>query len=160
MENHNKKGNPMNDNYQYNDGGRAEAGFKGTAGDCGVRSIAIAMQRPYKEVYDEMNNFLMHKRYSPKMRGTSTSRGGIHKKFFGEYMKERGWKWVATMGIGKGCKTHLEKDELPPGRIICNVSRHYVAVIDGVVNDTFDCRRMTTTNKPKSTRCVYGFWTK
>jgi len=122
------------------------------------------MQRSYQEVYDEMNDFLKGKKHSPKMRGTSSARDGIHRKFFAEYMKAKGWRWVAKMGIGTGCNTHLEKDELPAGRIICSVSRHYVAVIDGVVNDTHDCRRRAMFPikdggyEGKNTRCVYGYW--
>jgi hypothetical protein len=33
--------------FQLNDGGRDAAGFKGGAGDCVVRSIAIAANLPY-----------------------------------------------------------------------------------------------------------------
>ena len=40
--------------FQYDDGGRKDAGYKGTTGDCGTRAIAIAMQRDYKEVYKEL----------------------------------------------------------------------------------------------------------
>ena len=138
--------------YNYNDGGRALAGFKGKTGDCGVRAIAIAMQRPYREVYDEMNKHLEGAVYTSKMRGESSSRTGIHRKFFDSYMLSKGWRWVATMRIGTGCKVHLRSDELPMGRIICSVSRHYVAVIDGVVNDNHDCTR-------GGNRCVYGYWT-
>ena len=47
----------------------------------------------------------------------------------------------------------LDEDELPKGRLICHVSRHSCAVIDGVLNDTYDCSRM-------GTRCVYGYWIK
>ena len=55
------------------------------------------------------------------------------------------------MGIGTGCKVHLRKDELPMGRIIVALSKHYAAVIDGVVHDTHDPSR-------SGTRCVYGYW--
>jgi hypothetical protein len=41
--------------YQYNDGGRSEAGFKGTTGDCVVRAIAIATKTDYLEVYNTVN---------------------------------------------------------------------------------------------------------
>ena len=34
------------------DGGRAEAGYMGEAGDCGVRAFAHAMDWPYQEAYD------------------------------------------------------------------------------------------------------------
>jgi hypothetical protein len=55
------------------------------------------------------------------------------------------------MGIGTGCKVHLNADELPKGRLICNVSKHYSAVVDGVLNDTYDSSR-------NGNRCVYGYW--
>ena len=38
--------------FKYNDGGRAEAGYKGDTGDCVTRAIAIAAELPYKEVYN------------------------------------------------------------------------------------------------------------
>lgn len=38
--------------FQYNDGGRAEASYKGNTGDCVVRSITIATGKPYQDVYD------------------------------------------------------------------------------------------------------------
>jgi hypothetical protein len=56
------------------------------------------------------------------------------------------------MSIGQGCTVHLKADELPSGRLILSVSRHYVAMIDGVVHDTHDPSR-------GGTRCVYGYWT-
>ena len=43
----------MNKTWEYNDGGRSKAGFKGDARDCVVRSIAIATGLPYKKVYDD-----------------------------------------------------------------------------------------------------------
>lgn len=46
---------------------------------------------------------------------------------------------------------HLRDGELPMGRLIVSVSRHLVAVIDGVIYDTHNCSR-------NGTRCVYGFW--
>ena len=57
------------------------------------------------------------------------------------------------MGIGTGCTVHLADGELPMGTLIVSVSRHLVAVIDGVIQDTHDCSR-------GGTRCVYGYWRK
>lgn len=62
-----------------------------------------------------------------------------------------GWEWVACMKIGSGCTVHLKADELPPGRLICVLSRHYTAVINGVVHDTANPTR-------NGLRCVYGYW--
>ena len=70
-----------------------------------------------------------------------------------EYMDALGFRYVATMSVGSGCKTHLRSDELPKGRLIVQVSKHYTAVIDGVIHDTFDPSR-------GGTRCVYGYWVK
>ena len=39
---------------KINDGGRAAAGFKGQAGDCVVRSIAIATGSSYQKIYDDL----------------------------------------------------------------------------------------------------------
>ena len=41
--------------FQFNDGGRVAAGYKGSAGDCVVRSVAIATGLPYQEIYDQVN---------------------------------------------------------------------------------------------------------
>jgi hypothetical protein len=48
--------------FVYNDGGRAAAGYKGRAGDCVVRAIAIATQKPYQEVYDAINALALEER--------------------------------------------------------------------------------------------------
>ena len=157
-------------NFVYNDGGR-EAEFKGHAGDCVCRSICIAANLPYKEVYDRLahgNATQRKSKYEAKQErkpaylhkgrvksGKRSARNGIStkRKWFKDYMAELGFKWVATMGIGTGCTVHLTPNELPSGRIICAVSKHYVAVVDGIINDTYDCSR-------DGTRCVYGYWYK
>jgi hypothetical protein len=139
--------------FQYNDGGRSKSGYKGKAGDCGVRAIAIVTERSYQEVYDEINLIGKTEHMTKGRKSRSSARDGIYKGTFKRYMANLGWKWIPTMFVGQGCQVHLREDELPKGRIICNVSKHYVAVIDGVINDTFDPSRM-------GTRCVYGYWEK
>ena len=139
--------------YVYNDGGRKSAGYKGEAGDCGVRALSIALQLPYKEVYDKVNEFCAEEKPSKRRRGKSSARTGIHTHTFHKITKYYGLKWIPKMTIGSGCTTHLRSDELPKGRIICRVSNHYAAVVDGVINDTYDCSR-------QGTRCVYGYWVK
>lgn len=137
----------------FDDGGRAEAGYKGTAGDCGCRAIAIATQKPYKEVYKLINEYGKLEKPSKRRRGRTNARTGVHNHTFRKIMEDLGWTWHPTMTIGTGCTTHLADGELPNGRIVCNVSKHYVAVIDGVVHDTYDCTR-------DGKRCVYGYFTK
>jgi hypothetical protein len=138
--------------FIFDDGGRAAAGYKGETGDCVVRAIAIATKTPYQEVYDALNT--MARETKPRKRERpSSSRTGVSKRIFEKYLSDLGWRWTATMNIGSGCKVHLRADELPTGPLIARVSKHLVAVIDGVIHDTHDCSR-------SGTRCVYGYWRK
>ena len=123
-------------NFTYNDGGRSTSGFKGHTGDCVARAIAIASGKPYKEVYDFLAEGNFTQRVSKHKRnacGKRTARQGIlvRRKWFKDYMISLGFTWTPTMQIGSGCTTHLRADELPSGNIICQLSKHYVAVIDG-----------------------------
>lgn len=171
--------------YLYNDGGRKDAGFKGKSGDCVTRSIAIATGLPYKQVYDRLAEGNASQRQTKGMlktgKGVKTANHGIYtkRKWFKDYMAELGATWTPTMFVGQGCKVHLNASELPKGRIITKLSRHYAAVIDGVLHDTYDSSTRTTNyyspnhpNIPKGAvynemgeavykpeRCVYGYWT-
>jgi hypothetical protein len=136
-----------------NDGGRAAAGFKGTARDCVTRAVAIATGKPYAEVYDAINEAAQGERRGKRKLGLSSARTGVYKQTTKKYLAALGWRFVPTMGIGTGCKVHLRDGELPMGRLIVKVSKHVVAVIDGVINDTHDPSR-------NGTRCVYGYYTK
>lgn len=166
--------------FKYNDGGRADAGYKGHTGDCVARSIAIASGRPYKEIYDALANGnasqkigkhakrkandawaakglpFSGKEYRAFIKAKTkpkTAAQGINtnRKWFKDYMKQLGFEWVPCMGIGTGCKVHLKWDELPHGNLVCALSGHYTAVIDLVLNDIYDCSR-------GGTRCVYGYY--
>ena len=141
----------MKPHFQFDDGGRAAAGYKGAAGDCAVRAIAIATGKPYQEVYDAINEIGATERTGKRKRGKSNARTGVYKSAVRKYMADIGWKWTPTMSIGSGCKVHLRSDELPAGRIICSLSKHYAAVVDGVLHDSHDSSR-------DGTRCVYGYW--
>ena len=137
----------------YNDGGRKEAGYKGETGDCACRSIAIITGLPYQIVYDGLNVAAMCERTGKRKRGKSNARTGVYKQTIRKYLIALGMKWTPTMFIGSGCKIHLKDGELPMGRLLVNLSKHYTAVIDGVIHDTFDCSR-------GGTRCVYGYYSK
>jgi hypothetical protein len=142
--------------FIFNDGGRAAVGYKGLTGDCVTRAIAIAAELPYQDVYDALAEGHQAQRGGRKStKGKRTAAKGIYtsRKWFKDYMDALGWSWTPTMGIGTGCKVHLADGELPMGRLIVKVSRHYTAVIDGVICDTHNPQRSTG-------RCVYGYWTK
>jgi len=154
--------------YFKTDGGRQEAGFKGVAGDCVTRAIAIAADLPYKEVYDRLADGNATQRRSqremaiakhqpqsvrPFTRARTASHGiTVKRKWFQDYMHELGFVWTPTMLIGSGCRVHVKANELPAsGRLILSLSKHYCAFIDGLVHDMSDPSR-------DGTRCVYGYW--
>lgn len=164
--------------FVINDGGRAEAGFTGKTGDCVARSIAIATQKPYREVYDGLNAMAKGER-PRKGKSRSSARSGVHRPTIRRYMDSIGWRWVPTMSIGTGCKVHLAADELPKGRLVVSLSGHLTAMIDGVIHDTHDPRREVSfliepdkgqplkSGQWRNTngvvtriggRCVYGYW--
>lgn len=138
--------------FVKNDGGRAAVNFTGSCGDCVCRAIAIAANRPYIEVYRAIN--AGSKRERPrKGNKRSNARAGVFtsRKWFKEYMRSLGFEWTPTMRIGSGCRVHLRRGEIPMGRLVVAVSRHFTAVIDGVINDAHNPSR-------EGNRCVYGYW--
>lgn len=147
--------------FQYGDGGRAKAGYKGLTGDCVCRAVCIASGLPYQEVYDRLaeGNATQRKGNEPRgQRGRSGQKTAAHginvkRKWFKEYMESIGFEWIPTMFIGSGCKVHLRGDELPKGNLVITVSGHYTAMIDGILYDSYDCSR-------QGTRCVYGYYIK
>lgn len=165
----------------YDDGGRAQAGFKGSTGDCATRSIAIVTGLPYKQVYDRINELAGSERTGRRKRGISNARTGVYRQTVDKIMKSLGYIWTPTMLIGQGCKVHLRSEELPSGRLLCVVSKHYTAVIDGVIHDTFNPSREVHSTRPNDGgplkkgewlhpdgdvicsiqgRCVYGYYSK
>lgn len=136
--------------WMFNDGGRTDAGYRGFTGDCACRAIAIATGMSYQDAYDLIIEWAKRERPHAR-RKRSHPRTGVHKETLRKIMLDLGWTWTPTMGIGTGTTVHLAEGELPRGRLLAAVSRHYVAVVDGVVFDTYDPTR-------EGTRAVYGYY--
>lgn len=125
----------------YSDGGRSKYFKADNVRDCVVRSIAIVTGLDYKEVYDTIRKII-----------GESPRNGVSNKSVRKIMDYFGGVWIPLSGIGTGCKAHLCAGEIPMDKkIICNISKHVVAVINGVIYDTYDCSR-------SGNRCVYGYW--
>lgn len=139
--------------FQFSDGGRTTAGFKGRTGDCVTRAIAIASGLPYLQVYNAINGLAQQERRTKRRRRRSHARTGVWKATYHKYITDLGFRWVPCMKIGTGCRVHLKDGELPGGRLITRLSGHLAAVVDGVLLDTHDCSR-------EGTRCVYGYYIK
>ena len=127
-------------NFIFNDGGRSKAGFKGSTKDCPVRAMCIALGLNYKEVYNQLAN--ANKAYS----GVKTVRKGMNVGVFSDILDSYGWVWNSAPTF-TGRKARCSD---LTGTVIARQSKHVVAVVDGVPQDTFD----------SSFKMVYGYWAK
>lgn len=127
--------------YIQNDGGRSKAGYKGSAGDCGARALAIALNLDYQKAYDHIAHA------NQKHHGKKSARNGVDKNIYSNVLGVYGLVWhQAPKFEGRKAKC----SDMPTGTVIARQAGHFVAVIDGVPHDTWDC----------SEKMVYGYWAK
>jgi hypothetical protein len=72
---------------------------------------------------------------------------------YSDVLKRHGWVWHSApkFKVGKVLFGRKAKcSDMPSGIVIARQARHYVAVIDGIPNDIWDC----------SNKMVYGYWGK
>ena len=165
--------------WKYDDGGRADSGRRGPAGDCVTRAIAIATParclstsdgfpcaafetpgRRYDWIYRalfhrikiEPTTGLILRRKSPKW--------GVPRRVYHPYLVERlGFTWTGIRKVGGSRETipscitmRVRPEDLPDhSPMILRLNKHLCAVIDGVVHDLSDPSR-------NGTRCVYGYY--
>jgi hypothetical protein len=127
--------------FQYDDGGRAAAGFRGSADDCVTRSIAIATGLPYREVYNALAK-LAHEHGLPR-----SARDGVCDRVMRRYLsglRGLGFEWTPLDGRRRWWKVNAD---LPDGALLVSLGAtthqgewqgHLTAVVDGVVRDVFD----------------------
>jgi hypothetical protein len=126
--------------YNHNDGGRLASGFKGKSGDCAIRAMAIACCIPYNEARSRCKDASAVGRL-----GSRATARGMYKEDFTAALSKLGWRWFSAPKF-EGRKAR--GTDMPSGRVIARMSRHYAAVINGVVNDSWD----------SSEKMVYGYW--
>ena len=127
--------------FIYNDGGRIASGRRGVAGDCAVRAMAIALELDYDACYKEIAQ-------ANKDNGRAKSvRNGVMKDVYSAVLKHHGWVWHPAPKF-KHVKARAE--DMPDGVVIARQARHFVAVIDGAVQDIWN----------SSQKMVYGYWAK
>ena len=124
-------------NWVYSDGGRGQY-FKGKAGDCAARAMAIALNRDYLFCYDELAIQVQ------SSTGKRSARNGVLKSDYTRVLARHGFHWFSAP-IFQNRKARCAD---LTGVVIARQAKHYVAVIDGVVHDTFDSTQ----------KMVYGYW--
>lgn len=127
--------------YKYSDGGRSKAGYKGKSGDCGARAVSIATGMEYRDAIKLMKDF------SEKGKlGSRAIANGVYKEDMDSALKSLGWEWVSAPKFN-GRKARYS--DIPETAIL-RMARHYAAVVDGVLLDSWD----------SSDKMVYGYWAK
>jgi hypothetical protein len=134
---------PVRCEFVEDDGGRAAAGYGEAKGDCVARAITIATGKPYAEVFEALK--AAHSRHVKRLRPGSDAAGfeerrrtepihnGCERKVYAPYLRSLGWQYTRIRE-----RLCLRAGALPPGRLIVLVYGHAVAVIDGVIHDTYD----------------------
>ena len=108
--------------YVYGDGGRWEAGFKGSAGDCVTRALAILTGRPYRERYRALANA------NARAGGKRSARNGIRKGAEAEVFQACG---LVKVALGKGPRPTYSEAYQQYGDCIVSTTRHLAALVDG-----------------------------
>ena len=139
--------------FVHNDGGRAAAGFRGQAGDCVTRALAIATGRPYRDVYREVNTLIAIRAKNLKK---SSARLGIVPNMLTHIMKHFGFEHTNVTKITGTDVKHISRENykagvFPEGVIIARLKRHVCVIKDGVVHDTFNPAEHGKT-------VLYGYW--
>ena len=119
--------------FEYDDGGRIAAGYKGHTGDCVIRAIAIATGQEYKPLYKRFAA-LNKVRY-----GKATGRDGVSSKDYVPVLEELGFARVQNRR-GKPLLTFTEAYK-QYGNCIVSTTKHIAAIIDGNLRDTYDHRQ-------------------
>ena len=121
--------------YQKMDGGRLCKTFKD---DCVIRSISIAMSKPYKEVFNELMAL-----------GLEIGAYPNHDKVWIAYLEQNGWTKNKCPRDDRGKLIKLRDWRAAPKVAVVRNSGHLTAVVDGYVVDSWDCRY----------RPVNSYWT-
>ncbi len=125
--------------YQYNDAGREAAGFVGNR-DCGIRAVSIALGLPYTGARSLLKEYA-----KAGKQGNGQIARGIYKEDMAAALGSKGWVWhSAPKFIGRKARY----GDIPKGRVIVRMAKHYAAVIDGVLLDAWN----------SSEKMVYGYW--
>lgn len=122
--------------HNYNDAGQKRSR---NGGYCGVRALVIATGMDWSDAEKHLKEYTA--------RGKAGNRAlsrGIFKEDYNDALKALGFVWCPAPRFN-GRKARASD---LGGTVIARQARHFVAVIDGVTQDIWDC----------SGKMVYGYW--
>lgn len=139
--------------YTFSDGGSATAGYDhvwAESADCAVRSIAIALEAPYREIYEDLSHlqdqYLRHE--APEevrcLAGKPIHEDGVFSFLIARYLEPKGWTFMRfSEPIPTG--PWMDIDHLPDDRLVLHLEDeegqncHYTAFIHHQLHDTYPC---------------------
>ena len=128
--------------WVYDTGGREKYYKAQNVRDCVTRAIAIANGMDYKETYMALK----------KYNGGESPRNGLFTFVYSKMLEDLGWEYISCNDDGQ--EIFFREGQLPEkGTIICRIDKHAVAVIDGVIHDTFN-------SSGNGNRKLLGYWRK
>lgn len=118
----------LDSDFIWHDGGRASAGFVGSAGDCVVRAISIATGQSYRSTYEDLGEL-----------SKASARDGVSMEFVGRYLSNLGWQAFA------GHERPFHEVDFPKTPTIFFIAAdskrlHLCTVVGATVYDTWDPR--------------------
>ena len=125
-------------------------------GDCGTRAICLTFDLPYNKVWNAATKAIRDSapryRYSPYMdwqKSKATANGGISRRALTSTLYNLNiFDWKFT----KLNNTMFLKGNFPDN-CIAELATHYVAIKNGAILDSWDCRG-------KRPRKLIGYWSK
>lgn len=108
-------------------------------GDCGTRSICLALDLPYKSTWNGITKLIRSNYFYRYGNGdwqasNRTANGGVSSNIMRKFLQSHGWRYQSAPP-GSLFKAHLL-----PELCIAEQADHWVCVRDGAVWDTYDSR--------------------
>ena len=126
--------------FQFDDGGRAEAGLKGKTGDCVVRAIAIATGLDYTTLYKHLAPKTLARLGVNVQDDMPTYLKGVYHVDYEPLLKELGFT-KTTSSEGYAHPTYTQAYQAFGNcLVLSHDGTHLSAIIDGELRDTFDHR--------------------
>ena len=128
--------------YRYEDG-RAAVGFRGDAGDCVVRAIAILTRAPYADIYRRMAAAMKQAGYAASGDGyRQKPRPGLRPHMTARQVQNpvKASCGLRRIGLAPGPRPTCTEAWARQGDCLVGTARHVAAIVDGNLRDTFDGR--------------------
>ena len=112
---------------------------KKDTGDCGTRSLCLALDLPYLSTWKRITSLIQANTFyrvmgSDWQHSKATANGGVSKGIMRKFLINHGWEYHSAPALS------FFKAENLPELCIAEQANHWVCIRDGAVWDTYDSR--------------------